>query len=628
MNKKTGVLIISIVMILILSMIIGGIFYFFNAPIESAVASGEFTCPAGNTCTVTPILDCTNPSGSEPVVLARTDDTDYSNGWLVYRYNGELISYTTNGGNLYGHTFQWFTSKQNITLPSQPYNRNAFIENDGSIIYIVEKIATYNYPAYYMYTRNYGGNTNSHPLSSCVVLEICSGTTNKYSCSKEIKIDGNSKGFLTWEKEIPTPDTGIFGTEYSLTGGQKISFNGRISYTISTVQLTTCISSNGTVLNIGQKICRDNYALENCDNVNNKPTLTTTEIIPPQICRNGGIVDAYHVETTLSKLVLSKSDTLSIDFALKDTPTNKNIDITATILKNNQFVTSKIQKTGNTYLNAGKTSFTFSDLPIGYYTLRISFSHPDGDYQKEYNIQVTEDLAVVLTTADQIQFDSKDIEVNLNSFKSGQAKDLSNFDLEASFNGNKVYTYTTEHPSLGILKFKFPLKGDGTLRVRVRGNDETGLWTDWTDYFEITVKKASIIITSDFQTDKCIGSLTQNFETKDSLSNFVETQNQVTIDKPLGGTDTASVSGSNGKYSFTYNYVNGGIYTIRITSTNAKLGSSQLNSGQGQIVNILTGTSCEDGGCEGIGCYTNYLIVGAVIIAISFFVYFVFIRKK
>jgi len=445
-------------------------------------------------------------------------------------------------------------------------------------------------------------------------------TINKYKqseCTQNIKATSNSY----YECLIDSNGCGIKDTTAKSCGAYL--FN---EATGECQAPTTCITSKGQTLQKGEAICTDSFTLEKCS-TSTPPTISKQIANSGQVCRDGIIGDAYSVTTTLNKQVLSTSDNLQVEFA-SNLPSK---DVTATIYKqgSSTVIQTKTQQTSDSVFNSGKTTFNFDTLSVGYYTVKISFSDTYGNYQKSYDIQVTEELTVLLDAKSLTQFDNTPIEVILKSYRSGSLKDLTNKQIEATFNGQTVYPGTTEHPSLGILNFYYDIKGDGNLRIRAKGSDEAGMWTDWTEYFQIEVKKSTILISTDFVTDVCTGSQTNNFNTKDSQGNDVNTNNIVTINKPLGGTDTATVSGKDGKYSFTYNFVNGGLYIVRITSSNADLGSSQLNSGQGQTINILTGASCEGGGGDNPTIpWGTILIIGVLILGAVLFIYFVLIKKK
>lgn len=688
MKKSLKILFIFLGIILLLGIIIG---IYFAFGIKQSVIQGGYSCPSDKICTVTPILKCTTEQINQKVIL-RTNSPNWNQE--SFGNTGTMIAFDSSGsGSLLGYVL---SSTQSSCLKNSVGSINFFKDKNIGIDFIYSRssdiwvcISDTTAKKYIKTTLIPTSQSPTEPYKTNN-QEKYSGSL--YSCSREIYINNVKKTTLIYSSNSPTPINGIKGDTYTLNGEDSISSQGNgefsVDYTISDKPITTCIASNSQTLNIGESICINQLTLETCQQTSGNPVIITNnavspqicsngkliypttckasnnqiinigdkicidqytqeecikqsgslypsiiktminrDIIPPQICKDGKIGDAYKVDIKLNKQVLSSTDKLEIDFSLTGTSNNKNIPITTQILKGSQVINTKTQSTGNNIMNEGTTDFIFDAPSTGYYTLKISFSHPEGDYSKEYNLQVTEELAVTFTTPNPIQFDINPIEISLNSYKSGSPKELTNFELDAVYNGIKQYQYTTENPSLGILKFKFPLRGDGILRVRSRGNDESGLWTDWTDYFEVTVKKSTILISTDFKTDECMGTLIQKFETKDSLGNYVESQNQITIDKPLGGTDSVSSTGSNGKYSFSYNFAEGGLYIVRITSSNSKIGSSQLNSGQGQIINILGGTSC-NGGCEGISCYTTYIIIGVIILALGLFIYFVFFFRR
>lgn len=460
-----------------------------------------------------------------------------------------------------------------------------------------------------------------------------------YTCSKDILIDNSKVETLSYSGDTPT--TSKRGGTYQLNSGQTITSTGTgaisYDYTESDKLATSCTTSNGQTLNEGQSLCVNTLTLETCNKgLDGKLAISSKSAIPPQVCRTNTIVNAYTVDVVLSKTILSTTDSLKVDFTLSGTPNNKDKPITAEIWQGTQLVTTQGPLfTGTGIFDSGKTSFTFSELPIGSYFVRIKFSDPDGNYQKDFTFKVTENLALSPGTPNPIQFDNKPIEVYFTASKSGSPKALTSIVMEAYYNGQLLQSnsYVKSNPNLGKYVFTFNnLQGDGDLVVKARGTDETGYTTDWTEDFTIKVKKAYIIITpTNLNSGECTGTHISTFETKDSSGNLIETSNSVSIGLPLGecqDSKTASVSGSNGKYSFTYSYTCGGFYTIFINSNSPDIGSSQLNSGTGQGITILTGSSC--GGDGPTTDYTMYFIGGGFLIAIGLFIYFLFFfrRKK
>lgn len=662
--------------------IIGGIIYFIPPSSQDVIPQtcqfqttnsqyNSYSCPTtASGCSVKVTLQC-DTKVTEPKVIARTDDSYYKTGWLAYDRGNGLESWVYDS---------LVTRSVSGTQFDIPYGRKAIFYTEspsqGEKLYVLAPEEGGS-DKYYRYRQSSGADTSPTIKYNCQNQEYCFGTNNIYQCTQQVT------GSVSRTVSYSGSQAGSKTDSFTLTKGQTISWNGKIDYTETTTMqsectknvkatspntyyvcilnqygcgkidrttekscgtqvfneltgsctpLTTCKASNNQVLNVGEATCINPLTLETCTSpsATENPKIVTTKAVSPQICRDGVIADAYKVTINLNKQVLSTSDELNIDFSLSETSNNKNIDVTAQILKGSSVIATKTQQTGDNFYNEGTTSFSFDAPAIGYYTLRITFNHQDGNYKKEYSIQVTDSLAVSLKADNPIQFDTNPIEVTLTAYKSGSLKDLKDYSLDATFNGQTVYVQTKEHPSLGTYLLKYNLKGDGILRIRAKGQDETGLWTDYTEYYEVTVKKSTILFTTNFVTDVCTGSHTNKFETKDSSGNYVDTTNIVIIQKPLGGSDTLTASGSNGKYEFNYNFADGGLYIAKITSTNSQLGSSQLNNGGGQTINILAGGSCGNGGTGGNGGtdWTMYLIVGIFVLAIIMFVYFVFIRKR
>ncbi len=660
MKKPASITILILSSILLIG---GGIYLaFFNTP-QSIIPSqctvstggtttGSFSCPSDSSCIATVKLDC-NTQISAPKVIFRTNGN-----WIAWDYDsdGDLDCYSINSNPSPTCNIP-FTNK--ILLPQlSPIARGKFLYGSSSTVFTKKTEVETNYCAGIRYLSGTGCNTAVSPQGS-EYYEITSGSANSYQCSQSVT--GSKTKLISYSGSVP----GFTKESFALSSGQKINWVGDIEYTISKAKTsectknvkvtsntyylcitdsngcgiidrtqtqscgtllfnentglcetpTSCIASNGQIIQKGNTLCTSESVLEKCIT---PPTITKETASSGKVCRDGKIVDAYTVSTSLSSLVLSTSDKLKVEFV--SDLTSK--DITATIYQSSTVIQTKTQQT-----SSGKTTFTFDTLSVGYYTVKISFSDTHGDYEKTYDFQVTESLTVVLDAKSLTQFNNLPIEVMLKSYKSGNFKDLSDKQIEATFNGIAVSPETIEHPSLGLLVYYYNLKnkGDGNLRVRARGQDETGLWTDWTEYFQIEVKKASILISTEFINDKCTGTLENKFFTKDSQGNYINTNNIVKIDKPLGGSDTVSTTGTNGKYSFSYNFLEGGLYIVRITSSN-ELGSSQLNAGQGQTINILTGTAC-NGGDDDFD-WKTLLIISVLVLGIGLFVYFVVIRRK
>ena len=148
----------------------------------------------------------------------------------------------------------------------------------------------------------------------------------------------------------------------------------------------------------GSKICTDIYTLESCIN---PPTITQTLVTTSdQICQGGVISSAYTANINIVNPIVSVDEQFNVDFQLTDTASNKNVPITITILKNSQVLSTVTQLTGNTVLNAGKTSFAIDAPAVGTYTLRVTFPFVTGNFKQDYVVQVSQALSVFIKADD------------------------------------------------------------------------------------------------------------------------------------------------------------------------------------------------------------------------------------
>lgn len=671
---KSKIIIPIILIVLSLSI---GIYFILQTPqsiipsqcylTEEGSTSGTYKCPTdASSCVLTLSLDCSTQV-STPKVVFRTNGN-----WIAWDYDsdGDLDCYSIKSNPSPSCNIP-FTNK--ILLPQlSPIGGGKFLYGSSSTVFTKKTEVESNYCADIRYLSGTGCNTAISTQGS-EYYEIISGTGDSYQCSESIT--GSISKVISYSGSVPGTKTETI----TLSPGQTISWNGQIDYEIKKVKNsectqnvkvsstsyykciigsdgcgyidksqviscgdmlfneiigecqvpTTCIASNGQVLNKGQAVCIDKYTLEKCSTTS-PPTLSVQEVINEgDICADGMIKPAYKITTSINNLagdsiVAETNSLLKINLAITDTSNNKRIPVSASIVGTG---ISKSGLTGDTSLTAGKITLELTTPNEGYYTLRITVNHPDGTYTKDYELRVTSGLTLNLYADNPIQYDNQDIQVRLDAYKSAENKRLKDWDIEAYFNSQKVTPSFTEYSGKNLI-FYFDLDGDGVLRIRANGQDETELWSGWTDYTEITVKETTISINTDFKTGVCPGIIENKFTTMDSNGNLIDTQNSVLIQEPLGG-KTSSVTPariSKGSYKFNYNFVEGGLYTIKVTST-SDYGVYELGDGLGEPVTILGGSACSGGGEEEKTNYLMYVIFG-VIIGVIVLVIIMLRRKK
>lgn len=137
----------------------------------------QFYCPAGvDGCRVQAYFNCTTASGIAPIVIARTDDTDYSSGWIAYdNGNGGLTSWV----------YETYVSRS--TLPAAtidlPFGDKALLYNDapnGVKLFVKEQGET---DKYWRYKQGSGADLSINQVANCNGRELCNDYRFTYDCS-------------------------------------------------------------------------------------------------------------------------------------------------------------------------------------------------------------------------------------------------------------------------------------------------------------------------------------------------------------------------------------------------------------------------------------------------------------
>jgi len=642
--------------IAIFLVVIGGAYLINERQSFATITSDSYTCKQDYTCTFTPILDCTAmqpytrvtlrvseaaaypnrlaidaiPSGGDGLLESWARSNVRSSGSVCYDERNIIKDEVLN--RIYGWGNVWFIY----------YNGRVEICSPGS------GVQTWVYEPDSSALRVPADSKPAEPYTSSG-LEKYGSSANSYSCKRSIIKNGVSIGSLLWQSNLPTTSAGHRGNTYTIFGGDKMTFPGtgvlRIEYAekYSPPPITTCTASDNAVLSIGQSYCVDSKTLVTCEAVADKaPILSTTKVDemaqPPQVCRDNKISAAYSVDVAIDKTILQLGESIAVSVKLYDTPDAINKDVTATLMRGSQNIGVIVQKTTSAGTNVGRTAFSIKPPEVGDYQLIISFPHASGSYEKTYDLLVAEPLTLILDVNKPVQYTNAPVSVFLKSYKSGEVKDVTNYEIEAYFNQQPIQKdyLTVVHPSTGILELRFTgFTGDGNLKVRARGTDEMGAWTAWTEYKSVSIKKASIMFKTEFVNDVCTGTYTNKFTTAGPQGDLIDVAVTLIIDKPLGGkTDQPNVKGSDGQYSFTYNFEEGGLYTVRITASTPSYGGAQLNGGSGQTINVLSGPSCGTTPTTPTTPTTTpttnwlmYGIMGTFVAGILWFAYVAFAKK-
>jgi len=598
--------------------------YFLIIP-QATVFTLEKTCPTQHTCEATPFLECSKPTYTPKVTLRATGgDYRQRDNYIVIDTNDDgavdrcfSTGSTVEGGGCYGKLVGY--------LPGTFDRVMYYSDENTAILCIAIETQRRNSFNIYLYQERFDCEFSQTPVVGWEGKEFISDQELKsYSCSEEILIDNDVKGTLSWNKNTPTPFGGYEGNTYRLREGQKFEFDGKINWEQTFIEAEPEFACNTDVgkLQIGQKACDGRLLLE-CKLADETPILEKTDCAIDNLkCDPSGIASCEppytvnilvnDVEPEENKVIqIMRASEIKIEFTINEIEQNIRREVIATIEGEDTDTDFSREPNKLLVLEAPNT--------IGFYDLAISMNHPDVDYLKEFEIQVIEPISIQLSPINPIQFDNQLIKVKALITQSGASTNLVDWDWETYiFPQNRRITPAEEYKSgTGVYISEYDITGENTLRARFKAQHEKGgIWTDWTDWVEVRIREAGIIIETDFVSDVEPGYYINKFKTKDPSGNLIDTSNIVSVISQKRGLIVVPVDGSNGEYSFSYNFDDGDLYRIKIKSTNPELGTQELNNGIGETINVFKK------GSEGINIMYVVLVVFIVgIIGLGYIIY-------
>ncbi len=628
-KKQTiGIIIILISVLLIM----GGLFILFKPFGGAVVTTTNYAkCPEDNVCTAVPILSCTTPS-SQPVVTLRC----FSGAFAILKSpSDQLLTYFCKNEHSIYYTPPTFDNNKNILCPENIYKYSS----DGKyLIFSNYYDAGRNY-AYYDAWVPCAGVSQS--LLTTTPLQGYHEETNigsGYNCKEPVYVDNVKVGEVT----NPNPalaNSNIRGQSIALQGGQTITFNGQIELTSSA---TKCQFDGYGSLGIGSKVCYNNKVLscnigpqvntEDCGSTN-KCNPTTLKCEPPytiSLLLNGN--------TPSSITTLLSGDDLVVAFTFNEvTPQPRIVVVQLTDL-------SGVEKASqNSYVDATQktATITIPPLPAGEYNLKIKIDSL-GYTSSPLIVRWTSGLAMSIIPGPNRytpQYSSDPIIIRVLTFVDNTQKDVAGFPLyKATFNdipvtitnyGNKIDPGTYDY------YFNLQGRGSGTLLFQARAQvTSNSPFTDWTSPKSFAVEPGEIKVSSIYLIGSSLsksglsgGTYTIGFDTSDSYTSPLDTNNVVIIKAPSGKiTDEvrpAVTKVATGKYTFQATFSQIGAYIVTIQSSDS--GSAKSYT---ETFSVTSGgiekTCTEDPNQEKCKVpptpdYTLY-IIGAVLLAVIIFV--------
>ncbi len=623
--KKTSKKILGISgLILLFIIIIGSLVYFrpmqqtaFNNPPINAITG--LSCPDGYSCDAKPIMVCDEPTGEQPQVVLRC-----GTGWISWDVNQDdkldLFEETTT--RISGGITTIRTCPNGIQWAKT-------VNDEYGVRYASNSIIVYKQ------IKSVPSNKQSRiiniPLIGFELNEVISGNINQYDCAKDVFKNNVKIDTITYVNSKPT--NSYAPRTYSFIGGDIFRWSGQSYWETTKLSSNTCDSDIGE-LNAGVVLCDDNKlyrcsaplfggnaVLETIDCsvqelVCSETTNSCEEPYTVEVKINGVVVDGKIIQ------VLAGVD-IPIMFSL-DEPNPQRRNVIVSLLKGNEILYAISDDSSK----AVKNIVIQAPSQTGYFDLIISMAHPEGNYERITTIQSITPVESSVSSPNPIQFDNQAIVTKMNTYQSGVKVPVFDYQWDATFRNQQINPTTTRNPSRGLYEAYFQLNGEGTLRVRAKAQyEQNGAWGDWSNYYEVQVKEASINILPNFKTDIVAGTYTFEFETKDTTGKLVSTSNSIMLESQEGQSSLFAREIGTGKYNFDVNFPTGGLYYIKITSTSTSLGSSQLNNGLGVPINIFSIGSDPIGSSGGIN-WLMWTLFAVFFIGIVLIVYAIVKKKK
>ena len=553
---------------------------FNNLPINAITG---LSCPDGYSCDAKPIMVCNEPTGEQPQVILRC-----GTGWIAWDVNQDdkldLFEETTT--RISGGITTIRTCPNGIEW-AKSVNNEYGVRYTSSAMIMYKQINPV--------PDNKLSRIINTPLIGFELNEVISGNINQYDCAKDVFKNNVKIDTITYVNSKPTDS--YAPRTYSFIGGDIFRWSGQAYWETTKLSSNTCNSDigeldSGTVLCDANKLYRCTTPLFGGDAVFetidcgarglvcSETTNSCEEPYTVEVKINGVSVDGKIIQ------VLAGVD-IPIVFSL-DEPDPQRRNVIVSLMKGNEVLYSISDDSSRTVKNI----VIQAPSQTGYYDLVIFMPHPDGDYERTTTIQTITSVEASVSSPNPIQYDNQAIVTKMNTYQSGVKVPVFDYQWDATFRNMPINPTTTRNPSRGLYEAYFQLSGEGTLRVRAKAQyEQNGAWSDWSNYYEVQVKEASISILPDFKTDIVAGSYTFEFETKDSTGVLTSTTNTIMLESQESTITLYAREISTGKYNFDVNFPTGGLYYLKITSMNPSLGSTQLNNGLGLPVNIFSSGS-------------------------------------
>lgn len=624
--------------------------------------SPSYNCPIGvSYCRVKGVMDCNLIKAGSPKVIARTDNSDFSDGWIaIYNENSQSLQSYCDGGSISSTSI---SKSDPINLPFGvigylsygPFNPC----RDTKCIYIVNtKYSDQNH--YFEFEpKSCGADLTPTPKYNCQNQEKCEGEISGYSCSGDFLVNDAIKDSLSYSS-TSTPGTRETSW-FKINVGDSAEFlGGDSSYTkyeaIKEYQI--CF----------ENFCQGEEGYIEC--VNNKPG----EFIPctgVYKCSNGKCVppiDSIDItikdgsgkekagfildeDINIFVKIVSGFTSMNVKMQLREGSVDGNVVYEQSKLLGigelKKFEVSGISEVG--------TYYVILEIDVGL-TEKVYYGR-ETEEKKSFRVSPSVVLSAPLpyspTTGTNLFTDSP-VYIDLKARdENNNPVQITNYNIDVKLNGQSIQDagYVQPLPEPGLYRFVYAFASPGLMTVTA-SIEKFGVWSKPISY-ESEIKNLRVITTfTNIGLFRSISPSTQTikFETKNPFNDYIDTTNIVKVIPPGASTGAGDIDVSSsvqkvgmGKYEFSHNFDKIGGYQITIQSTAPGYPvGDQPASGTLTVIpggepdecvtseDCSTNEACVNGKCQPINppYYLYMFIIGSVILVIILIFVIIKLRKK
>jgi hypothetical protein len=445
------------------------------------------TCPAGDICQATALLDCTTPKSMQYVNVRMYSTNADSNLWIALDLNkdGAIDSCWKKTASILGSCVGTDTELRTPTSSYviKAYNSQIIVCGSSNYIYSTDyscEMSTTSIPAYANGREGYGGNGP------------------QYVCSKDLFIDNIKTETVSYSGLSAT--TGYRGATHTISAGQTVTYSGSIDWVETPIPITQC-TFNGNKINQGQSIC-DGNTKKTCST---PPGFVDTncQLDNGKVCMNGVCKIPYTQATTFGGAAptdinrYTVGNSVDVKLVLSEiTPQPRTVSIE---LKDLQGVT-KFSKSATLDQNDPSITVTIPSQVEGQYTLEVKI--PAISYSTSYVMRWSNGVSLSIVAGpgrdSSVQYESDLIIVRVLTYVSGQKQEVYGYpDVQATFNDQMISYKSRENPDQGTYDFYYDLsnKGTGHMLFKARAMATSNApYTNWTAPTDFKVEAAQLAI--------------------------------------------------------------------------------------------------------------------------------------